>query len=84
MQGKWARNTSKYGTGEIYKIGKIQVGSYFNATVSRGSPTVYRANVELPGIRMKAETTDFDNAEAAKIRVEKVVATWFNWLNTTE
>lgn len=80
MQGVWKANTGKYTTGEVYWIGKINVGAWFNPVVSKGEPTKYRAMIELPGIKMKEGTTDFNNAEDAKKRVEAAVATWFKWL----
>jgi hypothetical protein len=80
MQGVWTRNTARYSSGEIYKIGHVRVGSWFNPTVSKGEPQKFRAVVELPGIAMKEGTDTFDNAEAARKRVEAVVATWFKWL----
>lgn len=81
MQGKWVRNTGRYASGEFYKIGKIKVGSWFNPTVSKGQPQIYRAVCDLPGITLKEGTTDFATAEEAKARLERAVATWFRWLD---
>ncbi|QWY83183.1 hypothetical protein [Rhizobium phage RHph_X2_24] len=80
IQGKWKQNTGRFASGEIYVIGKIKVGSWFNPSVARGDPTICRAAIDLPGIALKAGTTDFSTPEQARERVERAVATWFSWL----
>ncbi|MDO6966965.1 hypothetical protein [Rhizobium alvei] len=76
----WKRNTAQYSTGEILYIGKIAVGGWFNPTVSKGDPTLYRARIDLPSLTMSRATIDFDNHEKARARVEAAVKTWFKWL----
>lgn len=80
MQGIWERNTAKHSSGETYRIGKIVVGKWFNAIVSKGQPSLYRAMLDLPGLTMKPDTIDHPTPEAARARVERAVATWFAWL----
>lgn len=80
MKGIWIKNQTKYSSGENYKIGKIEVGAWFNPLVSKGEPTIYRAQINLPGMKMNEGTIDFDDAEHARNRVESAIATWFKWL----
>lgn len=80
LKGIWIRNQAKYSSGENYRIGKIDVGAWFNPVVSKGESTVYRAQVNLPSMEMKEATIDFPDAEQARKRVESAVATWFKWL----
>lgn len=76
----WKPARHKYASGQECWLGKICIGSYFNPTVRKGEPTVYRAATVLPGIVMKGGTTDFPNDELARARVEAVARTWFNWI----
>ncbi|MCG7507102.1 hypothetical protein [Mesorhizobium retamae] len=76
--GKWVKQTGPYQNGENFVLGKVVVGAAsYNGTRSRHDPKSYRASIELPGIKMKDGTTDFETLEEAKTRVEAAVATWF-------
>lgn len=77
-QGKWERQTGKYSWGENYRIGKIVVGRAEHVSGSRDEPTKFRAVFELPS--MKQPEQRFTDIEEAKARVERGVASWFNWL----
>lgn len=81
---EWKRTRARYGSGEELWIGKINVGSWFNPVVPKGSPSKFRAMLHLPGLEMKPETVDHDDAESARQRVERAVDTWFKWLNETK
>lgn len=80
MKKEWKPTRAKYGSGEELWIGKIKVGAWFNPTVSKSEATKYRTQILLPGITLKEGTIDWTTADAAKARVERVVDTWFKWL----
>lgn len=79
MKTKWVRKEQKYSTGEHLRVGRVNVGSYFNATRSRGEPQMYAVEILLPGIRLK-EPAKFATIEEAKKRLENAVYVWFKWI----
>lgn len=81
MRGKWVKDTRKYSFGEIYKIGRIPVGSAFFHGGSKGDADKYAVSLSLPGI--KTPTDRYTNLEDAKARVERAVEVWFSWLEDT-
>lgn len=76
---KWKRNEAQYAMGHLCMAGKIKVGSVFQPSVSKGTVPPWRAAIDLPGIRLKAEAKDFATVDEAKACVERVVATWSRW-----
>ena len=73
----WKQQTGTYSTGWNCYIGKIKVGSADYSLVIGGE---YRAYITLPGIRLKDDSINFLTLDAAKLRVEQAVKTWFEWL----
>lgn len=80
MEKTWKPARGKYTCGEELWIGKIPVASWFNPVRSKGDPTAYRAQIDLPGIAMKKDRIEADSADEIKARIERVVDTWFKWL----
>lgn len=74
---EWKPKRAKYGIGEELWIGRRCVGAWFNPTVSKGSPSIYRAVVHLPDFRLKEDVQDKDNRDDAKLIVERSVDAWF-------
>lgn len=78
---EWKRTEGRFANGETLWIGRVPVGAWGNPIGRKGESTKYRAEVSLPGLRMKEGTVDFANADEAKRRVEAAVLTWFKWLD---
>ncbi|MBD9542925.1 hypothetical protein IB276_26110 [Ensifer sp. ENS04] len=79
LPGQWERQTHQYSCGENYRIGKVIVGSAFYKSGPRDEPAKYALCINLPGIKSPEQL--YTNIEDAKARLERVVATWFRWIN---
>jgi hypothetical protein len=77
----WKPARGRFASGEELWIGKVCVGQAFYALGAKGDAPKYRAAVHLPSYSMKAGTADWPTLELAKVRVERAVRVWFEWLD---
>jgi len=77
---KWKPNAFNGSTIEDCYVGKMKVGCvFYNELRPQGTDKRYRACSELPHMRMKPTSVDFDTVDEAKARVEQFVKIWFGW-----
>lgn len=84
MKKTWKPARGKYAHGEELWIGKVPVASWFNPIGRKGEPTMYRAEIKLPGISLKSGRETADSKDEIKARIERAVDTWFTWLEVEE
>ena len=79
MIKQWKKQTGRFQSGERYVVGKIVVGHYNYASVSRGEPSAWDSHMALPGFG--TPTTRHASEDEAKQRIERAFETWLKWLN---
>ena len=81
LKGKWERQTGQYQSGEDFKLGTVTVGAaFYSGTRGRDDPKKFAVRIYLPGIKQPED--HYETIERAKLRLERMVETWFGWVQS--
>lgn len=82
MKMEWVKTPGRYADGETLKVGLVSVARVYNPVRSRSEGKTYMVNMLLPGFKCGSFDAQYETIERAKLRAERAVKSWFEWVNT--